>query len=374
MTRASRSVFGLGLALSACAFTGACALRYGMAPIPSCGAGPANRMRWWGPSDPEGRAANEARCRTVGDPVVVPRPAPGFNAPVPGDSLAVYTWNVAVGAGDLLLFLRREVGLTCAGPASHPGSRFRHVVLLLQEAYRRSDDLPPMDDHALAGTPSYHIRAPEGDADVVETAALCGLAAVYLPSGRNGADRAGERRADKGNAVLSTLALDRVAAIETPFETERKVALVANVALPGGRPLRVVAVHLDVIASFRRVLLSGNQNRARQARGVLDALDSLEWREGATPPTLVGGDFNTWSGFEAALRLFRLDFPDSPPWGGKSTRGVFPTDHIFFRKGASPAREVTLLPDTYRRLDVRYGSDHEPLFVWLRLEGPAAIR
>jgi len=364
----------LALVLGVGTLVGACALEHDVGPIPPCGAGAGSRILWWGPRDPADRTANDARCRTVGDPVMVTRPAPGFDAPLPGDSLAVFDWNVAVGSADLLSFLREEVGVTCEGPGSRPGTRFRHVVLLLQEAHRHSDALPPADDPRLTGSPAYHPRHPDGDPDVVETAALCGLAVAYVPSGRNGPDRPGQRRVDKGNAVLSTLPLDGLAAVEAPFETERKVALVADAPLPGGRRLRFVVVHLDVISSFRRVLLSGNQNRARQARGVLEALHSLERREGAEPPTIVGGDFNTWSGYESALRLFRAAFPDSPPWGGKSTRGVFPTDHVFFRRGADTGSGVTLPAESYRRLRLRYGSDHRPLFVWLRVEGQASSR
>lgn len=338
-----------------------------MSPIPSCGAGGGTWIQWWGPMDPVDRAANDARCRTVGDPVVVFTPASGFDVPLPGDSLAVFSWNVAVGGGDLLSFLREEVGLACSGASSHPGPRLRHVVVLLQEAHRRSDALPPLRDPGLSGSPSNHHAPRDGDPDVVETAARCGLATAYLPSGRNGADRDGQPRMDKGNAILSTLPLGGLAAVEVPYETERKVALAADVPLPGGQRLRVVALHLDVTTTFRRALLSGNQTRARQARGVLEALDSLERREGAAPPTLVGGDFNAWSGAESALRLFRAAFPGSPPWDGTSTRGPFPADHVFFRKGAAPAPGVTLLAETYRRLDVRYGSDHGPRFVMLRL-------
>lgn len=361
-------------ALGAWLLLGACALRHDMAPIAPCGAGAASRIRWWGSSDPEDRAANEVRCRTVGNPVLAPTAGPGFEALVPGDSLAVFSWNVAVGAADLISFLREEVGLTCEGPGSHPGKRYRHVVLLLQEAYRHSDALPAMDDPRLAGSRAPQPRRPNDDLDVVETAARCGLAAAYLPSGRNGADRPGQVRVDKGNAILSTLPLDDVVAIEIPFETERKVAVAAGVPLPGGSMLRIASVHLDVVTNFRRALLSGNQNRVRQVRGLVEALDSLERSEATSPPTLVGGDFNTWSGFEGALRFLRSAFPDSPPWSGQGTRGPFPTDHVFFRENADAAPGVTLLADSYRRLDVRYGSDHEPLFVWLSLEGNAAGR
>jgi len=359
------------LVLGATALLGACALQHDMAPIPACGSDTASQILWWGPSDPADRAANEARCRTVGDPVVVSRPAPGFAAPAPGDSLAIFSWNVAGGAGDVLSFLRDEVGLNCAGLDSHPGPRFRHAVLLLQEAHRRSDALPPMEDPGLAGTPS---SLADGAHDLVEIAERCGLAAAYLPSGRNGADRPGQPRADKGNAIISTLPLNGLAAIEIPYETERKVTLAADLALPEGRRLRVVVAHLEVTSSFRRSLMSGNQARASQARGLLEALDLLERSEGAAPPTLVGGDFNAWSGFETAVRLFRAALPDSPRWDGDPTRGPFPTDHIFFRSGPDPEPGVALLADSYQRLDVRYGSDHEPLFVWLRLEGYPAPR
>jgi endonuclease/exonuclease/phosphatase family metal-dependent hydrolase len=202
------------------------------------------------------------------------------------------------------------------------------------------------------------------------TAAHCGLAVAYVPSGRN--DRSGQPRADKGNAVLSTLPIDDVVAVEAPYETERKVVLAAVVPLPEGRRLRVVAAHLDVTTTFSRTLLSGNQTRTRQARGVLEALESLERAEGAAPPMVVGGDFNTWSSFDGTLRLFRAALPDSPEWDGRPTRGPFPTDHVFFRKGADP--RVAILPDSYRRLDARYGSDHEPLVVWLSLDGRGAPR
>jgi len=336
-------------------------------------------ISWYGPASISDRRSNEDRLRTVGPPVTARVPAAAFAALRPGDSLAVFSWNMAVGGGDVLSFLREEVGIVCRGPASCSGSRYSHVVVLLQEAFRRSADLPPMIDPALAARKSEHDPHPEGDPDVVETAARCGLALVYVPSGRNGADAPGEIRHDKGNAILATLPLSDIVAVEHPFETERKVSLAATIPVPGGTPLRVVTAHVEVTSTFHRVILTGNQTRVRQVAGLIDVLDRIGGAEGRRIATLVGGDFNTSSGWESALRMLRRTFPESPPWDGQSTRGPFPTDHIFFK--AAPDADVTgelsprLIPGSYRRIEHRYSSDHHGRFVWLEVSehrSPAA--
>jgi endonuclease/exonuclease/phosphatase family metal-dependent hydrolase len=305
--------------------------------------------------------------------VVIQNPGASFEALEPGDSLAVFSWNVAVGGGDLLSFLEREAGLTCLGPETHASSALPHFVLLLQEAFRRSEDLPPLADPGLAARRSVHAPHPKGDPDVLEVAEMCGLAALYVPSGRNGADAPGERRLDKGNAILSTLPLSDFLAVENPFETERKVSAAASVPIPGSSRLRLVSAHMEVTSTFRRALLSGNQTRARQAAGLIQALQIREKEEGRSLPTLVGGDFNTWSGWESALRMFRAAFPDSPAWDGLSTMGLFPTDHIFFRRGSMgsvPAEGPNpLVAESYRRIENRYSSDHHGRVLWMRFEG-----
>jgi len=372
--KASGSPGRTGLALCCSALLWGCALPHEMVPISPCGPGAESReIRWYGPSEPRDRVSNEERCRTAGPPVVMESPTAPFKPLNPGDGLAVFSWNMAVGGGDLRSFLEEEVGLTCLGPETRPSDAFPDFVLLLQEAFRRSEDLPPLDDPRLTARKSVHDPHPGGDPDVLEVAALCGLAALYVPSGRNGIDAPGERRLDKGNAILSTLPLYDFIAVENPFETERKVAVAASVQLPNPAALRLVSAHMEVTSTLHRVLLSGNQTRARQAAGLIEALDAHEREEGRRPPTLVGGDFNTWSGGESALKLMRLAFPDSPAWDGQATRGPFPTDQIFFRRGSdgpdSAGELITLVTDSYRPVLRRYSSDHQARFIGLMIVG-----
>jgi endonuclease/exonuclease/phosphatase family metal-dependent hydrolase len=196
------------------------------------------------------------------------------------------------------------------------------------------------------------------------------LALVYIPSGRSGADVPGERRLDKGNAILSTLPLSGLLAIENPFETERKVSVAAEVPGPGSTPFRLVNAHLEVTSTFWRVLLTGNQTRARQTAGLIEALRLHEELQGQRPPTLLGGDFNTWSGGETALKMLHSAFSDSPAWDGESTMGPFPTDHIFFRRGSAesvPAgMHLELATESYHTIERKFSSDHLGRFVWVR--------
>ena len=71
---------------------------------------------------------------------------------------------------------------------------------------------------------------------------------------------------------------------------------------------------------------------------------------------MVGGDFNTWSSRDAALKLMLRAFPSSPPITGEPSRGPFPTDHLFFR--ADPEGRASLVPSSYRTVPILYGSDH----------------
>ena len=153
-------------------------------------------------------------------------------------------------------------------------------------------------------------------------------------------------------------------AIELPFEASRKIAVVATIRGPGGEPVRVVTLHLDLSSTLARTLVSGNGTRLRQALGMTEALDSLE-----SSVTIVGGDFNTWSAGESVLKRMALHFPDSPPWDGRPTRGSFPTDHILYR--TVPESQIDLVEGSYRSFDRTYGSDHAGRIVWLRGQGPA---
>jgi endonuclease/exonuclease/phosphatase family metal-dependent hydrolase len=358
------------LALSAAA----CAVSYDMDRSDPCNidAEPSD-VSWYGPSDPETKPFLDQWCRTVGPPVNKPLDTKRFSDTAQADSLAVFSWNMDVGAGDLSAFLREEVGLSCIPGSTITGPPFSAVVVLLQEAFRWAPDLPPLDDSRLAARGRKHPPRPDADPDVVTVSDLCGLALWYVPSGRNGVDRPGKRIADKGNAVLSSLPLSDLIAIEHPFETERKVAVGASISLAGGRLVRLVNAHLETTASFHRTLLTGNQTHLQQVEALIGAVEDHEEANGGPIPTLMGGDFNSISGEDGSLKRLRKAFPDSPEWDGLTTKGPFPTDHLFFREqppqGGGPASPF-LIADSYRRIESSFSSDHRGRFAWIRVREP----
>jgi endonuclease/exonuclease/phosphatase family metal-dependent hydrolase len=309
-------------------------------------------LLWLRPDGSRDRQLGSAWCETVGNPVYVASPDRGLET-TPSDSLLVVSWNMNVGGGNLGSLLATELGLSCAASAPGQGSRgMQPFVLLVQEAYRRSAELPIAPANSLIPPTIDPRTASAEDLDIVELARACGLSVIYVPSMRNGPDSGTRPHEDKGNAVLSNLPLSSPVAIDLPFETYRRVAVGAEVDV-GGRLLRVVSVHFDVTALPYRLLLTGNQTRARQAAGLIEALDVLNSEGFAEAGTLVGGDMNSWSSKETAVRLMRRAFPDSPPDDGLTTRGIFPTDHVFFRSDAGYLR-----PSELRVLERSYGSDH----------------
>jgi endonuclease/exonuclease/phosphatase family metal-dependent hydrolase len=269
------------------------------------------------------------------------------------DSLAVVSWNVHVGGGDIASFVEdlRAGRLTAGRPV-------RDFVLLLQESYRAGEDIPK---HVPAGAiaPPGIYNEPESGAraDIQEVAGLLELSAFYVPSMRNG-----PRREDRGNAVLSTLPLRQLTAVELPFEAQRRVAALATLEAEtsDGVPwrLRVSSLHLD-LWSRNEILASLGRGRLRQAAAVVDLL-------GYDAPVVLGGDLNTWSPREEVLSYLRQEFPETPPASRFRTHTTGRRlDHLFFR-----------LPDCwearYRRLDDRYGSDHYPLLGWVTFDACSA--
>ncbi len=268
----------------------------------------------------------------VGPPLIRPSTP---TAP-PSDDLTVVTWNTNLGAGDLARF----VASLPAGP----------VVLLLQEVYREGPEVPAdlPADAAVARRKGGRAGG-EGFEPVDRIAAALGLSAYYVPSMRNGRDA----REDRGNAVLSNLPIEELAAVELPFERQRRVALAATIGglTAGGRPwrLRFVDAHLDNTFNPRRLWLAAEYGRARQARALLAAVDHAE-------PLILGGDFNTVSGFvDAAYVPLARRFPAVPATDRRATfLGTLRLDHLFFR--LPPGWTAT-----FRRADERFGSDHYPL-------------
>ena len=272
---------------------------------------------------------------------------PGTEAATPatlGD-LAVITWNVNVGAGDVAALVE---GLRDGSVAGRPITRF---VLLLQEAFRRGPNVPHgvIQDAKSAGARRPGVGNRERE-DIVAVAARLGLALVYVPSMRNGGPL--ETDEDRGNAILSTEPLADISALELPFERQRRVAIDATISgqtTDGGRwSMNIANVHLDNRAPARRLWLFSIYTRLRQARGLMLGLSG-------GGPAIVGGDFNTWYGFDdPVFGELATTFGSTLPDDRRPTfAGLLRLDHIFFR-----------LPEGFTATSVRlekFGSDHHPL-------------
>lgn len=326
---------------------------------------------WYVPAAPEDHARLERWCRTVGHPVVRPLPSGAFPDLIPGDELTVLSWNVAAGGGDLVGFLEKEASVGCAGAASRLRTGAGHVAVLLQEAFRRSPDLPDVADPRVVPRAAAEEDRDGERLDVIEVADRCGLSLVYVAAARNGFPLEGHEPEDRGVAILTTLPLAGVAFIELPYEAARRVAVAAIVGAGAGPAIRLVNVHLISAAPPSRALATGNGSRVRQGLAVGDAVRLMEealLADGVagerSVSTLLAGDFNTWSEGESTLRRLRELFPDSPPPLGLPTRGAFPTDHMLFRRGAGDAPSI--LASTYARIDDRYHSDHHGLRIRVR--------
>ncbi len=340
-------------------------------------------LTWLGPTETGDVATLDEWCKTVGPPVIDSTPHPSFGAWQARDSVAVVAWNVNAGSGELLALFERELHLECATPTPAARAAFSHFVLLAQEAFRRSATVPSMSPRSTI-PPRTSERPRSGSRiDIVETARQCGLAVMYVPSMRNGHDEYDGEREDWGNAILSTLPLSDFIAIELPFEASRRVAVGATIHAPDRDSLRAVSVHLSTFPGAWRVLRTGNSGRVRQANGLVDALRAVERLRSGTagtacdPPcssnrsaelsisTIAGGDLNTWSSRETALRHLWEHFPDSPR-NDQPTRGPFPTDHLVFRIRAGNTTGLHVVTESYRRIDASYNSDHQPRILWVR--------
>jgi endonuclease/exonuclease/phosphatase family metal-dependent hydrolase len=298
-------------------------------------------VSWIGPDLADDRASLHSWRRSVGPPVVLSAATPAAGS---ADRLLVVNWNMHVGGGDIArLFtdVRREAG------GSLP------VVLLIQEAYREGPEVPTKLDGTASFASLIRSLRPDGSREeIASVARRLGLHAYYVPSMRNGGP--GRSAEDRGNAILSTLPLDQLSAIELPFERQRRVAVAATVrgVTSSGTPwrVRVVSAHLDNMVGARRLWVAGGEmGRTRQARGLVSAL--------ADEKSLVlGGDLNTWFGFrDSAYLTAARAFPQTQVSDRRATfHGLLRLDHLFFRLDEG-------WQATFRRAENRYDSDHYPL-------------
>lgn len=308
-------------------------------------------LAWYG-ADPDSATAHAESCATVGPGFHEGDRAAGGSRPVPFEDLAVVSWNVHVGGGDL-------VGLVTALRTGRftSGRPVRHFVLLVQEAYRAGHDVP----EAIAGVDVPGRIAP-GDAegkriDVRAAARAAGLHVFYVPLMRNGAEP-GTQAEDRGNAILSTLPLTDLTAIELPYARQRRVAAAATIAgideAGALWRLRVVSAHLDATAGAESLWLFSSGLRERQAAHLLAAL-------GDGMPTIVGADLNTWAGGprEPAVTVLQRAFPDTAVPAQPTFRLGWTLDYVFTRLPPDWRSDRAVVGD-------RFGSDHHPIVATLR--------
>jgi endonuclease/exonuclease/phosphatase family metal-dependent hydrolase len=294
---------------------------------------------WQLPPEGDDRMPLAAWCRGVGPAVIAGIPAVTRDD-APGE-LTVVSWNTFVGGGDLRAFVAALTAGSLTG-----GRRVGHFVLLLQEVFRAGAGVPVVlpagaeSARRIAESPPAAARE-----DIVSAARALGLGLYYVPSMRNGAQNV----EDRGNAILSTLPLSKLVAVELPFERSRRVAIAATVPL-GAIDLRLVSAHFNVLAGPSRLWVFASGVRDSQARALVAAFD-----DGA--PTIVGSDLNTWSDgpHERAVTTLREAFPDAELRRLETTfRFGLRLDYFFFRLGDGWRSDWAVVESTF-------GSDHRPL-------------
>jgi endonuclease/exonuclease/phosphatase family metal-dependent hydrolase len=305
-------------------------------------------VQWHEPEGARSRAALDAWCRGVGPVVYQSHPPKGRDESLPiraTGPIAIVSWNVNVGAGHLPALVA-----DLRGGKWSDGRRVEHFVLLLQEALRAGDAVPPRSP-SQAG--ARRLRRGPPRVDIVSFARDQGLSLLYIPSMRNGFDASAPAE-DRGNAIVSTLPLLAPAALELPFVRQRRVAVFATLGAPGGdEPLWVASVHLDhVVGASRLWVFCATRARGRQARAITAVLPPRA-------PVVIGGDFNTWFGTnEPALREMARVTGQSPQAREATYASGAVLDHLFFR---TPA----VWNASYAGADHKYGSDHLPLVGWI---------
>lgn len=303
---------------------------------------------WFGPDDARQRARLSASCESVGPPVVSTPEQAEAPVDVAERGLAVVTWNVHGGGGDLQRFLDWLRDHTAARGVDAPA-----VIVLLQEAFRGGDDVPAdaPSDVKSPGT----IRAKRAaNSDIALFAAQTGMWLAYVPSMRNGV----RAREDRGCAILSTLPLSEVAGIELPWVNQRRVAVMATItARLDAAPwrLRAISVHLD-----------NRPGRSRQA-AALAGLAAI-YRFDASP-ILIGGDLNTWFGpREEAVRDLDAVIPRVRECGNGPTAALrLHLDYLFTTLGSDTRRGCEVVADTF-------GSDHHPTVLRLLVQRSDGVR
>lgn len=307
----------------------------------------------------------------TGDPVALDL-APAVAAP-PAE-LDVLCWNVAIGKGRLLERLRALLLIREHASGQRP------LVVLVQEAYRSDDTVPDV-----RATRHHGGQAPRNTReDIVATARELGLSLRYEPSMRNGS-----HRSDRGNAILSTVAIDESRPILLPYVRQRRAAVAARI---GGDAFSmwVCTGHLDTRGTrqVHRIGRDGENmlnvsalnpltfgaGRAVQAAALGEALLHIA---GSDADVVLGADLNSYIGLRdpAVRALIERGFRHSERLGRWRHTFHGPVnlmlDHILFRAcDRIRTVQVRRLDEGFDRSRRIFGSDHHPLLATVSLRTP----
>lgn len=339
------------IALSACTATSIAVARPRTATVPvpaSCtGRELASQIDWHISIETEISELSRW-CRAVGAPVYLPQPATHAAALPALDDLVMVSWNAHLAEGELddLIAKLKSGALTGGRPVAH-------FVLLVQELYRRGDDVPAFD---VRDRSAFAIKARDQKSpDIDDHAATLGLSMLYIPAMRNGR----ELREDRGNAIISTEPLLDPFALELPLARQRRVAMGAAINIQtadGPRLLQLVDAHLEPLSSPKTLWLFKNP-RPGQVKAILHLLDAPRFTDRSrTAGVVLGGDFNTVrSGAgEEAYHLARAWSKGPVTEDRRNTHMMGRLDYLFFNLGDGWSAST-------RRLDERFGSDHYPV-------------
>jgi endonuclease/exonuclease/phosphatase family metal-dependent hydrolase len=284
----------------------------------------------WNTPQTTGRQSLDRWCASVGPPVVIHAPAPTSVT----ERVIVVSWNVHVGAGRI-----SELADVLDTLASSSGSDRVAFVWLIQEAVRTGDAVPA---EVPGGIYAARAERPDRrDGDVVALARSRNWSLAYVPSMRNGDSTAPGEREDRGAAILSSLPLGNITAIELPFGRQRRVAVMATIDPAGPSPLQVVSAHLDVVGGA-----------GRQANHLAASISSAI----TGYPIVLGIDTNAIRGFRSrTVRLLDRSLRVLRECGdGRTNAWLSRIDFIF--SNIVPARIGHC-----QTLPARYGSDHRPI-------------
>jgi endonuclease/exonuclease/phosphatase family metal-dependent hydrolase len=240
----------------------------------------------------------------------LPRPTLAARAEGREILLAVVTWNVHSGRGDLQRLI------TDLTHGALTGSPVREFIVLLQENVEGS----AQDAISVARSRQLHAFFEE----------------VRMSD-----------QGPSGNAVISTRPILETRVVNLPRERRVRKAVVARIEVEG-TPLLAVCAHLENRTSWFQGGLFSERARERQARALLDELPP--------GPALLGADLNTWLGIEEpAWEALRARFDDTPgPPFTPTFHDRLVLDHLFFDLPGRWEALRTVVPD-------RYGSDHNPV-------------